>query len=126
MERLSIDYTVSLELAEWLMTGGLARLTGLSLGHARQRYSQHSSVARLTPSRWASLLARCHLPHLQTIEIPVLFQPEDTDPGSQVRYRQMSCVRITYVFVYLGQHSGLGRCAEYFQGVAQTRHSHAS
>ena len=92
MERLSIDYTVSLELAEWLMTRGLARLTGLTLGHARQRYSQHSSVARLTPSRWASLLARCHLPHLQTLEIPVLFQPEDTDPGSQVRYRQMCCV----------------------------------
>lgn len=78
---------MSLELAEWLMTGGLARLTGLSLGHARQRYSQHSSVARLTPSRWASLLARCHLPHLQRLEIPVLFQPEDTDPGSQVRCR---------------------------------------
>ena len=87
LERLSIDYTVSLEMAEWLMTGGLARLTGLSLGHARQRYSQHSSVARLTPSRWASLLARCHLPHLQRLEIPVLFQPEDTDPGSQVRCR---------------------------------------
>ena len=38
----------------------------------------------------------------------------------------MSCIRITYVFVYLGQHSGLGRCAKYFQGVTQTRKSYAS
>ena len=76
---------MSLELAEWLVTGGLPLLTGLSLGHARQRYSQHSSVARLTPSRWDALLAGAHLPRLERMEIPVLFQPEDTDPGSQVR-----------------------------------------
>ena len=63
----------------------LVQLTSLELGHARQRYSQHSSVARLTPGTWERLLQASGLPHLRHLSVPVLFHPEDEDPNSQVQ-----------------------------------------
>ena len=83
LEELLIDYRVSLEMFDWIISK-LIRLSHLSLGHPRQRYSQHSSVMRMTPSRWETLLHTSHLNSLIQLNIPVLFQPEDADPHSQV------------------------------------------
>ena len=85
LEKLTLDYSISLEMFHWLLTR-LSTLTSLAVGHARQRYSQHSSVARLTPSRWEAVLAVNRLHQLTSLSIPVLFQPEDSDPSSQVNY----------------------------------------
>ena len=83
LRELVIGYTVSLELLYFCLTR-LPSLTLLSLGHGRHRYSQRSSVRLLTPQRWESLLESSHLPSLQHIVIPVLFQPDRHSPQSTV------------------------------------------
>ena len=83
LTELVVGYTVSLELFHFCLTR-LPSLSLLSVGHGRHRYSQRSSVRRLTPQRWDSLLQASHLPALQHLVIPVLFQPDPHSPQSTV------------------------------------------
>jgi len=89
---LVIDYTVSLEVLYFCMTR-LPSLNRLSLGHGRHRYSQRSSVRRLTPHKWDAFLAAGHLPLLQHLVIPVLFQPDQHSPQSTVSILDFEDVR---------------------------------
>ena len=92
LTELVIDYTVSLEVLYFCLTK-VPSLTRLSVGHGRHRYSQRSSVRRLTPSRWEDLLAVSHLPVLQHLVIPVLFQPDLNSPQSTVSILDFEDVR---------------------------------
>ena len=92
LTELVIDYTVSLELLYFCITR-LPSLTRLSVGHGRHRYSQRSSVSRLTPQRWEALLAVSHLPLLHHLVIPVLFQPDRHSPESTVSILDFEDVR---------------------------------
>ena len=80
---LRIDYTVPIEVLMYSLTK-LTRLSSLSLGHSRQRYSHSSSIAGLTPSLWIKCLTKSNLKYLEDLSIPVLFQP-GISPESQVK-----------------------------------------
>ena len=107
LRELVVGYTVSLELLDFCLTRSVlsrapsllqlslfpVRLPGLrllSVGHGRHRYSQKSSVRRLTPQRWDSLLETSHLPSLHHLVIPVLFQPDPHSPQSTVKVKHLT------------------------------------